>query len=62
VIFLGIKIRKCTRCDRYTLEEVCPKCGARAASPIPARYSPLDPYGKYRRQAKRKEIICERQK
>ena len=35
----------------YTLSKVC-EDGAIALSPKPAKYSPEDPYGKYRREAK----------
>jgi len=35
--------------------ELCPKCGGMAISPQPARFSPLDPYGKYRRIAKKED-------
>ncbi|MHA1577558.1 MAG: RNA-protein complex protein Nop10 [Candidatus Thorarchaeota archaeon] len=46
---------KCTDCEEYTLdEEKCPKCGGRVRNPSPARYSPIDKYGSYRRKAKRK--------
>ncbi len=51
--FLGLKIRRCVQCKRYTMDELCPKCGSMAISPQPARFSPLDPYGKYRRMAKK---------
>jgi len=43
------KILKCTACGRYTLKEICPLCGAPAIITKPARFSPDDPYGKYRR-------------
>ncbi|MBS3793448.1 MAG: RNA-protein complex protein Nop10 [Candidatus Thorarchaeota archaeon] len=46
---------KCKECDRYTLDsETCPHCGGDVGNPHPARYSPQDKYGKYRRAAKRK--------
>ena len=48
-----MKIYKCGDCGRYTLETTCPKCGALTMDPRPARYSPLDPYGIYRRLAKK---------
>jgi H/ACA ribonucleoprotein complex subunit 3 len=41
---------KCKECDAYTLEQTCPKCGSRTQNPIPARFSPEDHYGKYRRR------------
>ncbi|TQD25122.1 RNA-protein complex protein Nop10 [Methanolobus sediminis] len=50
---MGQKIFKCRNCGRYTLEAVCPKCGSDTFRPQPARFSPLDPYGKYRRIARR---------
>lgn len=43
-------ILKCGRCQRYTLEKDC--CGAATATPKPAKFSPEDPYGEYRRKAK----------
>ena len=41
---------KCKECDDYTLEETCKRCGSRTHNPIPARFSPEDHYGKYRRR------------
>ncbi len=35
----------------YTLKDVCPKCGAKAKSAHPMKFSPEDKYGKYRRMA-----------
>lgn len=35
------------------MEETCPKCGSKTVSPAPAKYSPEDPYGEYRRKAKK---------
>ncbi len=43
-------MRRCTACGRYSLERDCPACGAPTECPLPARYSPEDRYGKYRRQ------------
>ncbi|RLE84342.1 MAG: RNA-protein complex protein Nop10 [Thermoprotei archaeon] len=45
-------IRKCPSCKRYTLMEVCPKCGERTRSPHPPKFSPEDRYGEYRRKMK----------
>lgn len=36
----------------YTLAATCPTCGKATAQPGPAKYSPEDRYGKYRRQLK----------
>lgn len=46
-------MRRCPACGRYTLDYLCPVCGADTECPIPARYSPEDRYGKYRRMTKR---------
>lgn len=46
---------KCAPCGIYTLEETCPRCGGRTRTPIPARFSPEDHYGKYRRRLLRGE-------
>jgi H/ACA ribonucleoprotein complex subunit 3 len=43
---------KCTACGHYTLQEACASCGGKAIEPGPAKYSPEDHYGKYRRMAK----------
>jgi len=39
----------------YTLSESCPDCGADAVNSAPAPFNPEDPYGEYRRRAKRRE-------
>jgi len=44
-------ILKCTTCGRYSLKALC-SCGAPNVVPRPAKFSPEDAYGKYRRQAK----------
>jgi H/ACA ribonucleoprotein complex subunit 3 len=44
-------IRKCGGCGRYTLSQICPKCGAGTVCPIPPRYSPDDRMGEYRRRS-----------
>ncbi|MCQ4331974.1 RNA-protein complex protein Nop10 [Natronomonas sp. F2-12] len=38
----------------YTLSESCPECGADAENSAPAPFSPEDPYGEYRRRARRR--------
>lgn len=43
---------KCPACGYYTMKAQCPNCGKPAVSPGPAKYSPEDHYGKYRRMAK----------
>lgn len=44
-------ILKCKSCGKFTLNEGC-LCGGEAISPRPPKYSPQDPYGKYRREVK----------
>ncbi|HEV8361619.1 MAG TPA: RNA-protein complex protein Nop10 [Candidatus Thermoplasmatota archaeon] len=46
-------LRKCPACARYSLKDTCPSCGAKAIEPGPAKYSPEDHYGKYRRALKK---------
>jgi len=46
-------IRKCCDCGRYTLKIKCPVCGGRTIMSIPPKFSPEDPYGKYRRKLRR---------
>ncbi|MGA9098740.1 MAG: RNA-protein complex protein Nop10 [Methanotrichaceae archaeon] len=43
------KIMRCPACCRYTLKVVCSACGSPTITTKPARFSPEDPYGKYRR-------------
>jgi H/ACA ribonucleoprotein complex subunit 3 len=38
----------------YSLSSTCPDCGADAVNSAPARYSPEDRYGEYRRALKRR--------
>jgi len=47
-----MKISKCNKCNIYTLKPECPKCKAKTISIKPAKFSPEDKYGKYRRKAK----------
>ena len=49
-------ILKCQSCNKYTMNATC-KCGSKAVSPGPAKYSPEDKYGSYRRQVKSKDWI-----
>lgn len=51
---LGKILRKCQKCGNYTLkQDKCPYCGGPLRSPCPPKFSPLDPYGEYRRKLKR---------
>ncbi|MHC1593002.1 MAG: RNA-protein complex protein Nop10 [Methermicoccaceae archaeon] len=49
------KILRCPACGQYTLKERCPLCATLTTSSRPARFSPGDRYGKYRRMLLRKE-------
>jgi len=44
-------IMRCAVCHEYTLKDT--HCNKKTISPKPPKYSPLDPYGKYRRMAKK---------
>jgi H/ACA ribonucleoprotein complex subunit 3 len=41
-------IRKCRKCNTYTLEEHCARCGMETVPAIPPKYSPVDRFQKYR--------------
>ncbi|KUG20784.1 MAG: RNA-protein complex protein Nop10 [Methanomicrobiaceae archaeon] len=43
------RIRRCTFDRTYTLSLVCPVCGRETRPAHPARFSPQDRYGAYRR-------------
>ena len=49
-------IFKCDNCGKYTMNEKC-SCGGTAVTTRPAKYSPEDKYGKYRRIAKKQDFI-----
>ncbi len=42
-------LRLCRACGQYTLRAACPKCGTATRTPHPARFSPQDRWGRYRR-------------
>jgi H/ACA ribonucleoprotein complex subunit 3 len=46
------RIRRCPADQTYTLSLTCPACGKPTIVAHPARYSPEDKYGKYRRMVK----------
>ncbi len=48
-------ILKCPICKQYTMKSVCPKCNIETVTPKPAKYSPEDPYARYRRKAKKEQ-------
>lgn len=46
-------MKYCDACRRYTLEDTCPHCRRPTRGVEPARFSPQDPYGEYRRKLKK---------
>lgn len=48
------EILKCQICNKYTLKKT--HCKKPTKTTKPAKYSPEDKYGKYRRQYKEKEL------
>jgi len=46
------RIRRCPKDFTYTLDKNCRICGKPTVTAHPARFSPQDHYGKYRRIAK----------
>ena len=49
----SVLLKLCTACKEYTLQETCPRCGAKAKPNRPAKFSPEDQYGEYRRKLKK---------
>jgi len=45
---------KCKTCGSYTIKQEC--CSGETVKPMPAKYSPDDKYGKYRRKVKLPEL------
>jgi H/ACA ribonucleoprotein complex subunit 3 len=43
-------IKKCFKCKRYTLKEICPICGDKTFNPHPPKFSPKDKYGFYKKE------------
>ncbi|MBW2980181.1 RNA-protein complex protein Nop10 [Candidatus Woesearchaeota archaeon] len=50
-------ILKCVDCKIYTMKEKCPSCGKATVLSKPAKFNPKDPYGDYRRKAKKDLLI-----
>ncbi|DAC73391.1 MAG TPA: RNA-protein complex protein Nop10 [Thermoplasmata archaeon] len=48
------EILYCNHCQSYTLHPVCSSCKEKTVSNKPARFSPQDHYGKYRRALKKR--------
>lgn len=49
-------ILKCPECGKYTMKDECDKCKVNTVQIKPAKFSPEDPYGEYRRKAKREGL------
>jgi len=47
------QILYCLNCKKYTLNKVCDKCNHKTVIKKPARYSPQDRHGEYRRKLKK---------
>ncbi|RQD80226.1 MAG: RNA-protein complex protein Nop10 [Methanocalculus sp. MSAO_Arc2] len=47
------RIRKCPEDGTYTLSQQCRKCGRSTGTVHPARFSPEDRFGPYRRMMRR---------
>lgn len=52
-----MRMKKCKSCGVYTLKDQCPSCSGQTVSPHPPRFSPQDPYGKYRRMLKKQAEV-----
>ena len=50
---MGMALGRCPVCGDYTLEDACSRCGRNTERAGPARYSPEDRYGSYRRALKK---------
>ena len=48
------KIYRCTHCSEYMLDTECFVCHRACVSPLPAKWSPEDKYGTYRRAYKKR--------
>jgi len=51
-----MEILKCKKCQKYTMHVNCPICNQKTLQTKPPKFSPIDKYGKYRREAKKKEL------
>ena len=49
---MSLSILYCTKCKEYTLKQSC-SCGNATTTVKPAKFSPDDKWGKYRREFKR---------
>ncbi len=54
---MKVEILKCDRCEKHTLEKVCKDCNNRTITTKPAKFSPEDKYGHYRRMVKKQNDL-----
>lgn len=45
---MKFQLRRCQKCNRYTLKETCDVCKSDTSSVHPAKFSPDDKYMRYR--------------
>lgn len=50
-------IRKCSSCQKYTMEKICSQCNTETALAKPPKFSPDDKYAAMRREIKKKELL-----
>lgn len=50
--FMAKHIFYCSKCQEYTMKQQCLKCSQKTAERKPAKFSPEDKYGQYRREVK----------
>ena len=51
-------ILKCSKCGKYTMNEICSECNIATVNPKPAKYSVDDKVAKYRREAKKEGLMA----
>ncbi|MBT4174431.1 ribosome biogenesis protein [archaeon] len=51
-----MRILYCKKCKKFTLKQTC-SCGNKTEQPKPAKFSPEDKWGKYRRVAKKQQSL-----
>ncbi len=49
-------ILRCIKCNQYSLDKKCPKCGATCNEVKPPKFSPDDKYEDLRRKAKKEDL------
>jgi len=45
---MRFQLRKCKKCNKYSLKESCSACNEKTVSVHPAKFSPDDKYMRYR--------------